>query len=253
MSNCDVIRELLVLHGEGALASADARRVEEHLATCGNCRKELAQVGKIREWLSDPEIFGPDEDLVWQMLPQKLAQRALQLQPDTPTTRFRIPVWAWSAVALAILTLGVVWIMRVQTSAPPANLLARAGAENQEFVQRILTAYTREATIQYLGGCHDLLLDLASATKKCDRSHFDVSLEVAQARRLLQQKRLLDAAPDVPELDHTRSLCDDLERFLVGVSNAQDCESDNALQIMERSMAREKLLLRINVVSSGIS
>jgi hypothetical protein len=115
------------------------------------------------------------------------------------------------------------------------------------------TAYAREATSQYLGGCHALLLDLASAEGKCDAGGFDVSFEVARARQLLQQKRMLDAEPAVPATEHARGLCDDLERFLLDLSTAEKCETADSLRSLERFIQSEQLLLRIKVIQAGIS
>jgi len=254
MSNCEAIRELLVLHVEGVLAPENVRQVEDHLASCAACREESEQIGRIRGWLKDPGLFEPEHDMAWDLLPEKLAGRAATL----PAGRWNLaslglPRWARAVAAVAVLAGGLIWMMRLNAPRLPAGQVAQAGSGNAAFLDRVRTVYTREATVQYLDGCHALLLDLASAERKCDRNHFDVSLEIARARQLLQQKRMIDAAPNVPNLEQARSLCDDLERFLVNLSTSRECESGNALQLMERSIERGQLLLRIHVVSSDIS
>jgi len=64
---------------------------------------------------------------------------------------------------------------------------------------------------------------------------------------------MLDAELSVPDVAHARTLCDELERFLVSLSASQDCETRDALLTMERSIERDQLLLRINLVQSGIA
>jgi len=254
MSSCETFRELLVFHAEGVLAPESIRQVEEHLASCAACRQESEQIGRIRGWLKEPELFEPEQDLAWELLPGKLAGRAASL----PSRRWNLaglglPQWAMGAAAIAALACGLIWMMRLHVPRPPAAAIGLAGSGNAAFLDRVHTVYTREATVQYLDGCHALLLDLASTARKCDRNHFDVSLEIARARQLLQQKRMIDAGPSVPNLEQARSLCDDLERFLVNLSTSRECESGDALQLMERSIERGQLLLRIHVVSSDIS
>jgi hypothetical protein len=115
------------------------------------------------------------------------------------------------------------------------------------------TAYAREATAQYLSSCQDLLLDFVSSDKTCAGDRYDVSFEVTRARQLLDEKRMLDAQLQVPEVAHAKALCDELERFLVGLSMSQDCESDAAVRTMEQFIESKQLLFRIDLMQSGIS
>ena len=251
MSSCDTIREMLVLHAEGALEPAESRQVEEHLAGCAACAAEAEQVCKIRQWLSGPDLFAPAQDLTWQLLPEKLAVRAQAQARRLSYRGLRLPKWVWCAVALVILAAGLTWTRRVQAPAPAEQPPLAAG--NEAFLGKVRTAYAREATAQYLAGCQNLLLDLTGADRKCAEDRYDVSLEVTQARQLLQEKRMLDAELSVPDVAHARTLCDELERFLVSLSASQDCETRDALLTMERSIERDQLLLRINLVQSGIA
>ena len=179
MSNCDAFRELLVLHAEGVLAPESIRQVEEHLASCAACREESEQIGWIRGWLKDPGLFEPEHDMAWDLLPEKLAGRAASL----PSRRWNLAglgLSRWARAVAAVIACGLIWMMREYVPRPPAGQVAQAGSGNAAFLDRVRTVYTREATVQYLDGCHALLLDLAGAERKCDRNHFDVSLEIAK-------------------------------------------------------------------------
>jgi len=250
MNRCEAMKELLVLYAEGALEPQEDRRVAEHLAVCATCRAEAEQIGIVRGWLADPELFEPAPDLAWQLLPEKLSGRARLLeQKRTGWSRLRVPLWVSGIAATLVLASGLVWMLRRPAPSPP--VLAASG--NQAFLSKVRTAHAREATTVYLAGCQDLLMDLIGSEKKCEGDLYDVSFEVARARRLLQQKRFLDAELRVPEIERAKGLCDDLERFLLNVSTSPECESRDAIDSMGRFIEKERLLLRINLMQSGIS
>jgi len=252
MSDCDAIKEMLVLYADGALDPVETRRAAEHLTGCHDCRAEWAQIVRIREWLTDPELFEPVQDLTWQLLPEKLAGRVARLQ-SRRWTRLRFSKLALSAAALVALACGLIWTIRLRAPAPPAAQPALVAPGNEAFLDKVRTVYAREATSRYLAGCQGLLLDLACTEAKCNGDRYDVSLEVARARQLLEQKRMLDAELSVPDVARAKGLCDELERFLVHLSTAQTCETPVALHQMESLIEKEQLLLRIKVLQSGIS
>jgi len=255
MNSCENIKEMLVLHSERALDPENNRRVDEHLAGCVSCRAESEQIARLRGWLADPELFEPVQDMTWQLLPEQLAQRARTL-PATRRwvlPRLGLPRWAWSAAAVMVLVLGIVATLRFRAPGPPPAQTVQGATGNDAFISRMRSAYAREATSDYLVGCQSLLLDLTSAEKKCTAGRYDVALEVARARQLLQQKRMLDAELNVSDVARARNLCDDLECFLVNLSTAQTCETRDALRIMERFIEKQQLLLRINIIQAGIS
>jgi predicted anti-sigma-YlaC factor YlaD len=254
MNKCETIREMLVLYAEEALDSNQKRLVDEHLAGCAACGREAAQIGALRSWLTDPELFEPEQDMAWQCFPEKLAARA-QALPEKRRSWAGLSLPQWACVTLGVLpiVIGLIWVLRFQVPAPTGVPPALVAAGNEAFLQRIHNAYAREATSQYLSGCHALLLDLVSAEKTCTGDRYDVALEVTRARQLLQEKRMLDADLHVPDVARAKALCDELETVLVNMSMAQECESDNAIRGMERFIESKQLLLRIDLMQPGIS
>ena len=254
MNSCKPIREMLVFYAEGALETEDVRRVEEHLAHCAVCAGEAAQIGRLRGWLTDPDLFGPTQDLAWQLLPEKLARQAARGQkPWSSLAGFRAPRWALGAAAVALLAAGLIWTLRNPAPPTPAAQTGPVASGNEAFLDKVRIAYAREATAQYLAGCQDLLVNLVSAEKRCEGELLDVSLEVDRARQLLRQKRLLNTELNQPDVARARNLCDDLEYFLQNLSSSEKCETSDSIRNMERYIEKEQLLLRINVVQSGIS
>jgi hypothetical protein len=256
MTECEPIRELLVLHAEGELEAAGCRAVAAHLAECPACSREAAEIDAVRKLLGDPGLFAPAQDMTWQLLPRTLAARA-EAMP-------RRPWWlpqglvsiAWTASTAAVLFLAVVfaWMARTRPPMPvPAEIATQSAAPgNQEFLSRMQTVYAREATAKYLAQCQDLLIDVVRAEKNCSGG-YDVSSEVVRARELLARKRLLDHELATPDVARAKGLCDELEHFLVNLSTADRCETQDKILRMEKFIQRQQLLLRINVLQSELT
>jgi hypothetical protein len=83
----------------GALEPAEIREVDEHLATCAECRTELAELEEMKEFLGEvpPEAFldGPPED------GDLLLQRTLR-EVRQPTKKSRKP-WLLAAAAVVVV------------------------------------------------------------------------------------------------------------------------------------------------------
>ena len=90
-------RSQLGAYALGALDAAESRAVDEHLATCAECRTELAELEEMKEFLGEvpPEAFldGPPDD------GDLLLQRTLREVRGT-STRKRKP---WLLIAAAVV------------------------------------------------------------------------------------------------------------------------------------------------------
>ncbi len=252
MNNCEAIREMLVLFAEEALGPGDSSLVKTHLAACEACRAELEQVRKMQAWLSDPELFQPNQDHSWELLPERLAAAARQKSRSRNLFGWSVPRWAMGMAALLVLAAATTWKLQKPAQTPPEPLPVVEPAGNAAFLDRVGNMYEREVTEEYLVGCQDLLIDMMSSGDRCDGDQYDMSLAVARARRLLEKKRVLDVKPIAPDLAHTRGLCDELQNFLISVSTSQECESPDAFRSLEQFVEKEQLLLRIRLVHSGI-
>jgi predicted anti-sigma-YlaC factor YlaD len=124
-------RTQLGAYALGALEPEEVRQVDEHLATCPECRAELAELEETKQFLGEvpPEAFldGPPED------GDLLLQRTLrQVRATTPVRKKRSP---WLAIAAAVVVVagalgGGVLIGRqtVQQADEPAAGYKRATA-----------------------------------------------------------------------------------------------------------------------------
>jgi anti-sigma factor RsiW len=179
MSECEAVRELLVLYLEGELPEGERARVGEHLAGCAACRSESAELDAVRAWLADPGLFapgGPD----FERLPEQLAAKAAALEPPA---RSWLPVnlgsFGWAASLAAAVVLGCGLIVMLPRQTPRAVHAVARG--NAAFLRQMQSVYAREATAQYLSECQDLLLNVVRAEPSCEGSKYDVSIEVERA------------------------------------------------------------------------
>ncbi|WP_213804486.1 HEAT repeat domain-containing protein [Granulicella sp. dw_53] len=108
---CDVAQDQIVLLGYGELPDELADGLEQHLAGCESCRRELNALKAMEEYLELLPVLEPSPNL--------LAQSRMRLDDELDLipahgflTRLRVNFYAWvghlqSAPALATLLLGV--------------------------------------------------------------------------------------------------------------------------------------------------
>ncbi len=111
---CDVAQDQIVLLGYGELPDELTDGLEQHLAGCENCRRELNALHALEEHLALLPVIEPSPNLV--------AQSRMRLDDELDTipahgflTRLRVNFFAWvghlqSAPALATLLIGVGFI-----------------------------------------------------------------------------------------------------------------------------------------------
>jgi len=251
MSDCESVKELIVLYAEGELDPEQAQQVAGHLLECVECSRQAADVNELRAWLADPEIFAPRENDRWQSFAEVCAGSARAVR--TRQFQFaRHPLrWALPAAAALLFAVGLLWMSRHADA--PTVTAALPAPGNDAFLGRIQSAVTMDATAQYLAQCQDLLVNMLKAGQTCAGDRYDVSFEVARARDLLLRKHILDAELNTPEVARAKDLCDDLENLLVDLSLSQSCETRDRFRSMEKVIEREQLLLRIKLVQSEIS
>lgn len=251
MSNCEDARDLLVLYLENELSPDQRAEIEAHLAECALCLKEAGEIESVRAALNDSGLFPPRE-VAWEFLPQSLAARAEEISKRNSWLRRGRFAWGLGLAASLVLGFTLIWTLD-RPEQPLAPIASQVSQGNNAFLKQMQSVYARESTSQYLSGCQDLLLNVIRSEKTCLGAKHDVSLEIAQARGLLQQKRLLDSELRRPEVARAKELCDELESFLVDLSTSEKCETSGKLRTLEQFIQREQLLLRINLLRSELS
>lgn len=107
-------RTQLGAYALGALEPGEVREVDEHLATCAECRTELAELAEMREFLGEvpPEAFleGPPEggDLLLQRTLREVRELAAEPAPAPAHGAHAAPVkgrsrWLMAAAAVVVV------------------------------------------------------------------------------------------------------------------------------------------------------
>ncbi len=157
MTPCNEIRELLSARIDGELSTCDARRLDEHLAGCEDCRRELAEMERV--WLGLGALGEP-------LVPEGLAERMIRRTAGAERRgrRARL-VWSWGAAgAVAAAVLIAVVVLNWEPGVKPPD------AETQQIVKDIdllqnLDVLEHLDTVEQLGDGVLLLSDDQSATE----------------------------------------------------------------------------------------
>lgn len=113
MCNDTDIQEILPAYLEKTLEHASSIRVEQHLASCEDCRAELALLGVMAEG----PVPDPGESF-WAGMPDRI-YREIQINKRQEKKRFALPDipawismprWAWATAAVAVIA-AVSWFM----------------------------------------------------------------------------------------------------------------------------------------------
>ncbi len=105
MKKCQDIENLLPLYPEGALTNAEKRVVEEHLASCTICRKELADLKKAHQLVTEMPDVGEPPWFQQKILAQvrKEAEKKNFAKKWFYPLRIRIPLQIMATIIIAVL------------------------------------------------------------------------------------------------------------------------------------------------------
>jgi hypothetical protein len=186
------IRELLPAHLERKLDQAARKSVEQHLASCGDCRTEL----EILRLLAVEAVPDPGEAF-WAALPGRVYREVLE-QKKQPRGLMGVlgsliqPRWAW-ATAVVIMTVASVWLL---TRPVPMHIAGIATPDNGSPYEEMLVAESIDVE------------DLSTA-----------DLESIDAWASRELAALLDAAADLPSNGQDLSIDDKIAEL-----NTQELE-----------------------------
>jgi predicted anti-sigma-YlaC factor YlaD len=72
--NCTRARELLMARLDGEIAPADLAELERHLAVCGECRRELEEMGELAGLVGEIRLARPSEEDMMRYWPSVYAR-----------------------------------------------------------------------------------------------------------------------------------------------------------------------------------
>jgi len=128
MTMCD--KEQLVGYLYDELDAVERRNVEAHLATCAECRAEVAGLQQTRQHLT-----------TWSPPEPELAFHIVRGPARVPPRRFAwVPTWAMAAAASLLVLAGAAAIAHVELRYGPEGLVVRTGWAASEAVAPVSTA-----------------------------------------------------------------------------------------------------------------
>jgi len=131
------IKELLPAYAEQMLDPTDTKRVEEHLATCEDCRSEASL---LRIMLAD--VVPDPGEAFWATMPDRVyrAVQEQQLQKGRSVLsrladRLTMPRWAWAAASVGVvLIISVIMFRAVQQE---SNMPSSAGYDVSDEIMAV--------------------------------------------------------------------------------------------------------------------
>ncbi len=232
---------------------ADAVTAEAHLATCEECRAQLATLRSVLaliDQLPIPEKNGAYGEEVWTRLRWKLGSE-----------RRRSRVWGTISAIAAALALafigGMLWHAGTQQSSPaavaakntPSPAAAAQTASNSSSVvsrDRLLLVVVSD----HLDSSERILLELSNA----DAKHpLDITSESRRAGELVASNRIYRQTAARRGETRIASLLSDLEPVLLELSHAGSTLSPDEIASLQKRIDSKGLLFKVRVVSAQVN
>jgi len=230
----------------------DAVTAEAHLATCEECRAQLATLRGVLaliDQLPIPEKDAAYGEEVWTRLRWKLGSE-----------RRRSRVWGTISAIAAALALafigGMLWHARTQQTSPvviarstpsPAAAAAQTASSSSAVSRdRLLLVVVSD----HLDSSERMLLELSNA----DAKHpLDVTSESRRAGELVASNRIYRQTAARRGETRIASLLSDLEPVLLELSHAGSTLSPDEIASLQRRIDSKGLLFKVRVVSAQVS
>jgi len=229
----------------------DAVTAEAHLATCEECRAQLATLRDVLaliDQLPIPEKNAAYGEEVWTRLRWKLGSE-----------RRRSRVWGTISAIAAALALafigGMWWHARTQQTSPavvarstptPAASAQSASSSSAVSRDRLLLVVVSD----HLDSSERMLLELSNA----DAKHpLDVTSESRRAGELVASNRIYRQTAARRGETRIASLLSDLEPVLLELSHAGSTLSPDEIASLQKRIDSKGLLFKVRVVSAQVS
>jgi hypothetical protein len=236
-----VTEEELILHYYGEAPTGGA--VDDHLASCGACRAEFAQLQQALALVDTDTVPDPGpgfERRVWARLEPELGAERSSWWSWLMPTPARL---AWVAGAAAVVVAAFV-AGRVSGPAPVAGTSQAAATPADASNDGVLVL----AVVDHLDRSQMVLVELLNAD--VDQPVVNISNERSRARDLVAANRLYRASAAQAGDETTGDVLDELERVLVEIANAPEDANKEALDALRARITSRGLLFRVRVVNS---
>ncbi|MCC6395625.1 MAG: zf-HC2 domain-containing protein [Bacteroidetes bacterium] len=249
-AHADIQRQLYDYLMDG-LSSGDKALVEEHLAQCGPCRKELEGLRQTVEHLptysTDPASLLPAafwteavNEIDRRIAPRAHGRDRLQRLLDWLT----MAIVPHRRLALGLLSLGIVaisafvtWSVLRHGASSPAVAESTAPAGVSQPADTRMGSYLRKSRMLFVGVAnmpvHEAALDL--------RAERETSRELVNEARVLKQEALDDRSVQ---------LINDLEKIQIELANMEHRDELPTIALIRDGIERENLLFKIRIAET---
>jgi hypothetical protein len=215
---------VLIYYGEPDVP--DGARV--HLAECGQCKAAADALAQTLDLCNEWSVPVPDagfERRVWQYRP----------------SRWSMPrMWIGLAAAAALLI--AVFLAGRQSSVPQPSLMAGLSNQARERILEISLA-------DHLDRAEMLLTEISNAG---DPGSVNFAVERGRAQDLVEEGRLMRQTLARQGDSPTLTFLDEVERFLIEVSNASDSVSPGDLRELQQRIGSGSLLFKVKIIESNL-
>ena len=155
MAGCEDIRTLIIEYIDGVLNDEDARRVDEHLSACEDCRTELAATRSMLSQLDGFELEEPsgslkrnfrsmidsyslgmsDKKISWH---ETIVNRLESWWPKRPVVQFMTTV--------AVLIIGLITGLNINKNAAPGNDIAQLHSDMYNLNKVVMTSLLNQSS-----------------------------------------------------------------------------------------------------------
>jgi hypothetical protein len=215
---------VLIYYGEPGVP--DGARA--HLAECRQCKAAADSLAQTLDLCNEWSVPTPDagfERRVWQYGP----------------SRWSMPrVWIGLAVAAALLI--SVFLAGRQSSAPQPSIMAGLSNQARERILEISLA-------DHLDRAEMLLTEISNAG---DPGSANFAVERSRAQDLVEEGRLMRQTLARQGDSPTLTFLDEVERFLIEVSNTSDSVSPSDLRELQQRIGSGSLLFKVKIIESNL-
>lgn len=262
MTTCSFDRELLTLHCFGDLSAAEARRVEEHVASCASCAAERAGIESTLRRLEPSALYPREGEVDWDRFAEAAVSRALggaRVLTFRARLRRLVPATALARAAMLLVAVGLGVLLWTQwPEGPGGEDMGLPGGDavqvmvTENMQDRLEVAVARRSARDYLEESRVVLVNVLDAPIRCSKDQIDIEAERKKSIELLRVKKRLQGDLERPELARAAELCDQLEGILTEISTLEGCTDLQRIRELRAAVQRHQLLTKIGVVGNAL-
>jgi hypothetical protein len=261
-TQCERYQKELAAYLYGELPDEMSRAMESHLQTCPDCRREMNDMKKVFNGADtlNPEMAAAMEDVDWEGLPDKIADRVLG-RGSKAHAPGRAGIWGallaprmrpvYAALFMGVLLGAALTLLvfrpSVPTEAAAWELLIPAGALESMDIE-----VARRTTLDYLDRSQYLLLDLVQSTPEKAAVFWQSEFASRQARDLLSKKKYIDQQLDSFRMAKAKALCDQIELLFLELSQISHELSAAELAKLQTLIQERQLVMKIKLVKQEL-